>query len=368
MNILSIKDLWKRTENRFELKDVSLAIYENEWLLITGPVNEGKEALQKILLGFDEDWHGTIYFESENIKKIENYSEQVAFIHNHFVEVGIKDNIYHYLALPLRLKGLTEQEIYRNIRKVTEETFINLNFHTFVKDLSFREKLIVALLRAILTKPKLLIIEEPFFELTNNKRKIVISVFKKFLRNWNGSTVVIFSSYTSEWFEVCDRAILMNHQSIVQIGEKKELLDNPQQIFVTKYIDRTAITYIKGCFKANAFFSKGLTFTVPYYLQKGLLLFEGQTVFIGMKAMCFQNIDELCINKEDGFTVSLPIHFLKETDDHYTVYSNIGGEPLVAEIKNNGKIYEGQNLLLHYSYKDLLFFDGVTEIKLKRRG
>ncbi len=367
MTILLIKDLWKKTEHSYQLKDVSLAIYENEWLLITGPVNEGKEVLQNILLQFDEEFHGTVYFQNENIKKIKNYSEQVAFIHNHFTSEETEYNVYDYLSLPLKLKGFDEGEIFENIRKVTEEISCNLSFKKLIKDLSLREKVVVCLLRANLTKPKLLIIEEPFFELPNSKRQTIISVFKNFIKIWKQTTVIVFSSYASEWFEICDRVVLMKNYSISQIGEKKQLLQNPEQIFVTKYIDCTEVSYLKGCIKKGAFISDGLTFLLPQYIEEEFQIYEGQSVYIGLRASYFQIMEQTKL-KDEGFTVSLPIHFFKGVDDRYMIYSNIGGNPVVAEIKNNGKIYEGQNLLLYYVFGDLLFFDGVTELNLKRRG
>jgi energy-coupling factor transporter ATP-binding protein EcfA2 len=194
MNKLSFEHVWKQTENNFELKNVSFTINEDEWLLISGPFAQGKETLQKIILGFELNWKGSILLNDESIKDIVNYNEKIAFIHNHLQLENGRVSIYDYLALPLKLRGVSEKEISQDINTALRRFSLLVEIEREMNTLSLQEKVIIAFVRATLMKPSLIVIDEPFYQLPNSKRKMIIATMQEKLRFWKDCPVIIFSS------------------------------------------------------------------------------------------------------------------------------------------------------------------------------
>ncbi|MCT8139741.1 ATP-binding cassette domain-containing protein [Anaerobacillus sp. CMMVII] len=128
MNVLSMKHVWKKKETAFLLKDVSLFINDGEWLLISGPVGDGKEELKKVLLGFDNEYEGYISLHKKDIKSMEDYPAKIAFIHNHLIDENGSKTIYEYLAFPLRLEGFSEKEVEKRINHLLRQFSFSMDF------------------------------------------------------------------------------------------------------------------------------------------------------------------------------------------------------------------------------------------------
>jgi ABC-type sugar transport system ATPase subunit len=367
MNRLSIEHVWKQTEINFELKNVSFSINEDEWLLISGPFGQGKETLQKILLGFELNWKGTILLNNESIKDMVNYNEKIAFIHNHLQLENGRDSIYDYLAFPLRLSGVSEKIISQEINNTLQKFSFSVKIEREMKTLSLQEKVIVAFVRAALMKPSLIVIDEPFYQLPNSKRKLIIATMKERLRFWKGCPVIIFSSYVLEWLHFCDRIAVINKKKLLQIGGPSVLLEEPEHVFVAKYLSGDGITFLSGYLKDNLFITSGISFFLPEELLHKKELYEGQKLLLGIKLTSFQVLDKH-VSSSEGVHFEAPIHILEEEGGYYKIYSNLGSQPLVAQIKKSGKIDKGERVRLFFHYKDILFFDGNTEKRLMQRG
>ncbi|OIJ20263.1 hypothetical protein BKP45_09345 [Anaerobacillus alkalidiazotrophicus] len=367
MRLLKIENLWKKKGHHFQLRDISIECNEREWILFTGPVGEGKETLKDILVGFDEDWEGSIQINGQEIKGTLEYNDNISFIHKHFFDLEQDTTIFNFLSSPLKLKELTENKISEIILETIKLFPFKVQLRKLINDLSLEEKVVVSFIYAMIIQPKLLIIDEPFYELPNSKRQIISSVIRLISKTWKGAPVFIFSSYVKEWLPICDRITLIHNKTILQTGTIKEMLEKPQHIFVTKYMAENEITFIKGIIKGSQFQTKGLTFIIPLqYLQKHQY-FEGQELQIGVPAKNFQIVDKLPSSK-DGVSFLAPVHIIKKMNGYYKIYSNIGGQLVVAQIKHDIKIEEGSEIYLFFPFKSMIFFDGKTETILKQRG
>lgn len=364
MTILSIKNLWKKTQKKFELKDVSLTVNESEWLLITGTANDGKEVLQKVLLGFDVEWNGKIFFQRKEVQRGALISEKIIFIHSHFIQSERNGNIYGYLTFPLKLKGFEEVEIDEKVKNVTKNFFSEHQLTQAIETLTLSEKITIAFLRAILTEPDLIIIEEPFYQLSNSQRGILLTTIKKIAQGWKGCPVIIFSSYAYEWLDICDRIALFYNQTIIQQGTMEELLDDPKHVFVANFLMNESYSFLEGVINKQQFVCSGLFFPLfPLVNKVGFI--EGQQIIIGIKATKIKIVEDKVLDLGE-IAFSAPIHIIRHGSGYLKVYSNIGGQPFVAEMKNNVKIDEGKLAIFSFSLEDLLFFDGKTAKRLNK--
>ncbi|MCT8139742.1 hypothetical protein H1D32_19750 [Anaerobacillus sp. CMMVII] len=91
--------------------------------------------------------------------------------------------------------------------------------------------------------PRLIFIDEPFYQLSNSKRKLILTTIKDKLHEWKGCPVVIFCSYIYEWLPYCDRLVIMKNKTILQEGEPKVLLKDPKHVFVAKYMNGEGFSF-----------------------------------------------------------------------------------------------------------------------------
>ncbi|RXI99463.1 ABC transporter ATP-binding protein [Anaerobacillus alkaliphilus] len=361
MSILSLNRVWKRTDNAFWLKNITFEIHEGDWLLISGPVGQGKEELQQILLGFDTDWDGEILLHKKSIKEITSYNDKIAFIPNMIMDEQKLESVYEYLAFPLKIQELSEEKIAEEIHSVAKNIDPFIDLEKPIKELSFKEGVLITCIRAILSKPSLIIIDEPFYQFPNSKRKEIIHVVKEFHDNWAGCPVVIFSSYNKEWLSFVNRLAIIQGYELLQIGDPKSLVEEPKSIFVAKYIHGEGFTLLRGKLKGNHFTSNGFSCSLPLIKFSEDKFYEGQDVVIGIHATSFQ------INEgrdTSDIVLKVPVHIVLEEDFYYKLYTNVDSQPLVAHVKKSGKMNEGEQIQLSLPFENLLFFDRNTEKRL----
>lgn len=364
MDMLIINNLWKKENKHFLLKDISLAIQQNEWLLITGPTGEGKEALLNILLRFDERWVGEIYFAGYNIKDYKNYFQEIAFINKYYQQLETSESVYDFLSFPLKLNGRKENKLIEKINNLLiDQTLFKNKLTDLIGDLTIEDKFVICFIKAILTKPKLIIIEEPFYELTNNIRMKVILKLKALKDTFNDCSVIIFSSYAEEWFDVCDRIAILHNSSIVQLGKKDEIIEKPQTIFAVSYINREQFYFLRGEIINKCFRTRGFKLSLPNFIIDQFRLFHRQKVYLALNSSDFQvYVDHL---HNSFFEILLPVHFIQKHKEEWKIYSNIGGQPVMAKIKNDLNVIEQSEILLKYHFKNLYFYDYATKTLLK---
>lgn len=364
MSVLKVKNVWKMEENKALLKDITLFVEPNEWLLITGPTNEGKECLKKIFSGFDRDYQGRIFLNGENIKEIDKYETKVSFIHNHLVYEQLPQSVFEYITFPLVVKGLPVAEIFKVITKMIANLTLSLDMNKSMKELLLQERVIAAFLRAAITHPEIIILDEPFYQLVNSERKLVLETLKHISERWNGTPVIIFSSYFMEWTSICHRLAIIHRQTLMQIGMPEQLRTNPQSVFVATFCADSSFSFLKGRILNGYFHSDGITFSFPENFFVDKPFYEGQEIIIGIASQSFDFLSSETECQSLGVTMNVFIHILTREKDDVKIFFNIGGQPLVAQIKNNGKMNEGDALMLFVPYKKLLFFEGNTEKRL----
>lgn len=350
--MLIVKELWKKGGNSFLLKDVSFSVKQDQWSLITGPTNEGKEILQQILLGFDLDWQGEVLLSNKSIKRQETQTK-IELISNRFLDSSNNETIRERLALPLKLKALTDDEIEEQIKKITEPFFSIKKINTPISKLTYFEKIELAYIRALITEPELIIIEEPFAEKPESKRNLIRNAFVQLQSFPAKCAVVLFSCYMNIWNQLCDNIILIHNNKIIQKGTKYDLMKNPQSVFAAKYVLGEQISLIHGYLRGTSFVTEGLRFPFPSDLLQKSFYSDGQELILGIKYT-----DVKAAKESDDFekvvTFHAPIQFITEEK----LYTNIGGQPVIALNKGleNRNINQWMRLSIHLD--GIYIFDG----------
>lgn len=231
---LEIKNLSKKYYHTEALKEVSFIAEEREIICILGPSGCGKTTLLQALGGFIDINGGQIILDGEELQIKDPEERPVATVfqsYGLFPHKTVIDNIIY----GLKFKGYRKKEALIEGRKMIETLNLMGYENKKVTELSGGEQQRVALGRALIMKPKLLLLDEPF---SNLDTKLKVSMRDELLRIRDvfGITMVFVTHDQEDAFSISDRIILMNKGQIEQIDRAKELYLNPKTKFALNFI------------------------------------------------------------------------------------------------------------------------------------
>jgi branched-chain amino acid transport system ATP-binding protein len=207
------------------LRNVSIQLFENEILTVIGPNGAGKTTLLNTISGLVVPTSGTIEFYNKRIDGLPPYR---------IVELGISHvpegrQLFPRLSV---LENLKLGAYTRKARKEMNET-LKLVFDMFpilrerakqaVGSLSGGEQQMLAIARGLMSKPKLLMLDEPSLGLAP---KVVDTIFKSIKDIAKATTILLVEQNVHRALEIADRGYVIESGSIVMEGESKELKNN----------------------------------------------------------------------------------------------------------------------------------------------
>lgn len=178
------------------LKNISLNIKEADYISIIGPSGSGKSTLVKILGLLDRDYDGEYIFDNENVdqfydnKLSEIRNKKIGFIFQNFnliKRLTVKENI----QMPMLYSGYKENEAKDIIRKLLKEVKLEEKIDRYPSELSGGQQQRIAIARALINEPKIIIADEPTGALDSNTTKEILSIFRAL--NEKGVTIIIIT-------------------------------------------------------------------------------------------------------------------------------------------------------------------------------
>jgi putative ABC transport system ATP-binding protein len=177
----------------YVLRQINLEIAEGEFLTVMGPSGAGKSTLLGILGMYDHAWEGEFYFTEHPVHRLPQ--KERSMLNKHFV--GFVFQQFHLLEDLTVAENLDIPLSYRNIRKSEREALVadvldRFNIvakkDLFPSQLSGGQQQLVAVARAIIAKPRLILADEPTGNLHSDQGREIMELFKKL--NEQGSTIV----------------------------------------------------------------------------------------------------------------------------------------------------------------------------------
>ncbi|MDE1549169.1 ABC transporter ATP-binding protein [Jeotgalibaca caeni] len=257
MRKLSIKKVSKHFGETKALDEINVSIEENEFIAILGPSGCGKTTLLRSIAGFIEPTSGTIQF-GEDIfydrqTTIPVEERQLGMVFQHFA-LWPHMNIEQHLAYPLK-SSQNKKRFERHMHKEMIEAALQLvELDGFEKryphELSGGQKQRIALARAIVSQPKLLLMDEPLSALDAHLKQVMIQEIKR-IHRLTKATILYVTHDQAEAMALADRVIVMNKGRIEQIDTPYNLYHSPKTPFVADFVSKAVL--VKGEWKGNQF-------------------------------------------------------------------------------------------------------------------
>lgn len=221
------------------VKDIDFWVKKNQFLTILGPSGCGKTTTLRMIAGFERPTEGHIYFEGRDITDLPPYMRPINTVFQKYA-LFPHLNIYENIAFGLRIQKMSEKDIEIKVSKMLELVNLKGFEKRKINSLSGGQQQRIAIARALVNEPKLLLLDEPLGALDLKLRKEMQIELKNMQREL-GITFVYVTHDQEEALTMSDKIIVMNQGEIQQIGSPTDIYNEPENAFVANFIGESNI-------------------------------------------------------------------------------------------------------------------------------
>lgn len=221
------------------LDSINLYINDAEFLTLLGPSGCGKTTTLRIIGGFQKPTSGDVLFGGKRINDLPPHKRQVNTVFQKYA-LFTHLNIYENIAFGLRISKVPEDEIRRRVDEALALVNLSGYQNRSVNSLSGGQQQRIAIARAIVNRPKVLLLDEPLGALDLKLRKSMQVELKKIQREV-GITFIYVTHDQEEALTMSDTIVVMNSGKIQQIGTPTDIYNEPKNAFVANFIGESNI-------------------------------------------------------------------------------------------------------------------------------
>ena len=278
--IIEIKNLSKAFGDKKVLEDINLYIRRGEFLTLLGPSGCGKTTLLRMIAGFLQPDEGSILMEGKELAGIPPHERPLNTVFQRYALFPHLD-VYDNIAFGLKLKKVPEDEIEKRVRRVLKLVAMSDYEDRDVDTLSGGQQQRIAIARAIVNQPKVLLLDEPLAALDLKMRKDMQTELKEMHKKL-GITFIYVTHDQEEALTLSDTIVVLNEGRIQQIGTPVDIYNEPVNSFVADFIGESNIL-------------------------NGTMIRDGRVAFMGHEFDC---VDE-------GFGEDVPVDVVVRPEDIY---------------------------------------------------
>ncbi len=233
-SLVSLQSVSKSFEDKTVICDLNLEIYDGEFLTLLGPSGCGKTTILRIISGHEQVDYGQVFLDRENITHTPAEHRQVNTVFQSyalFPHMTIFDNV----AFGLRMQRTPSKEIQPRVMEALKMVQLPDTANYYPHQLSGGQQQRIAIARAIVNKPKVLLLDESLSALDYKLRKQMQTELKALQRTL-GITFVFVTHDQEEALSLSDRIVVFEKGCIIQEGSPRDIYETPKNLFVAKFI------------------------------------------------------------------------------------------------------------------------------------
>ena len=237
--IIEFRNITKGFGDKCVLNDISFSVKKGEFLTLLGPSGCGKTTLLRLLAGFGNTDKGEILINGKDITDVPPHERPVNTVFQRYALFPHLD-VYENIAFGLKLKKVPTDEIDTKVRKVLKMVSMTDYEDRDVESLSGGQQQRMAIARAIVNQPEVLLLDEPLAALDLKMRKDMQIELKEMHRKL-GITFIYVTHDQEEALTLSDTIVVMNEGKIQQMGTPTDIYNEPQNSFVADFIGESNI-------------------------------------------------------------------------------------------------------------------------------
>ena len=266
MASVTLKGITKRWNEFVAVKDLSLLIEDQEFLVLLGPSGCGKTTTMRMIAGLEEPSRGEVFIGDRKVNDDLPKDRDVAMV---FQNYGLYPHlsVYENIRYPLKVRKVPKFLHSEKVRQAAEKVQLDHLIERKPRELSGGQRQRVALARAIVRTPTVFLMDEPLSNL-DAKLRVTMRAELKHLQHELKITTVYVTHDQIEAMTLADRVAVMDHGIISQLGPPEEIYNDPANLFVAGFIGSPPMNLMKGKLYENNF--QHPNFSIPINHQANL--------------------------------------------------------------------------------------------------
>jgi len=360
---LLLKNLYKRYSNKrsklqsdFAVNDFSLECNDGEFVGILGPSGCGKTTTLRMIAGLEDITDGDIFIGDIRINDLHPKDRHIGLA---FEDYALYPplNVYDNIAFNLRAKKVREADIQSEIKRIAPLLKVDDLLDSWPVSLSGGQKQRVNIARAVIRKPKLLLLDEPLSHLDGKMRQTLRTEIKRLHKEINCTTIIVTHDQL-EAMSLADRIAIMKDGKLQQYGTPLEIYNYPVNEFVAGFIGEPPMNIITvsvsktdGVFVFNF---PGTDVSVPVPKQYYSHIQEGKMVRFGIRP------SDLLIGQQSNKGSMVQVAVFENLGEERRISIRVGDDYLTMTTSEETRYRQGDVIKLVVKSDRIHLFDPVS--------
>jgi sulfate/thiosulfate transport system ATP-binding protein len=232
--VIEARNVTKRFGEYTALDDVSVAVEKGSLTALLGPSGSGKSTLLRVIAGLEHPDAGSVLIAGRDATSVAPQERGVGFVFQHyaaFKHMTVRKNVAFGLEIRKRPKAEVRERVGRLLELVQLSGFAD----RYPAQLSGGQRQRMALARALAVEPEVLLLDEPFGALDARVRKELRGWLRR-LHDEVHVTTIFVTHDQEEAMDLADQIVVMSHGCVEQVGDARELYENPANEFVMTFV------------------------------------------------------------------------------------------------------------------------------------
>ena len=246
MSTVTIKNLTKSFGSSQVLKEFNEEFHDREFVTLLGPSGCGKTTMLRMIAGFEIPTTGEIWIDDKLVSGGKTFlppeKRDIGMVFQSYA-VWPHMNVFDNVAYPLQIKHVKKEEIRTRVEKILETVHLSRYADRLPNQLSGGQQQRIALARALVAEPNLLLLDEPLSNLDAKLRESMRFEIKDITKSL-GISVVYVTHDQTEAMAMSDRIFLINNGIVQQSGTPDEIYSHPVNQFVADFLGK--VDFFKG--------------------------------------------------------------------------------------------------------------------------
>jgi len=360
----------KKFGDVFAVKDLSLQVRDEEFLVLVGPSGCGKTTALRMLAGLEEQTQGDIFIGERLVNDVAPKDRDIAMVFQNYA-LYPHMTVYDNIAFGLKLRGMPKTEIDRRVTEVAEMLAIGQLLKRKPKELSGGQRQRVAVGRAIAREPAVFLMDEPLSNLDAKLRIQTRAMLQKLHQRIRRTTIYVTHDQV-EAMTMGDRIAVMNDGVLQQLDTPETLHERPVNVFVAGFIGSPAMNF----FSAQTRGSDGQVAADAGFFKapvSGSAANAGKDVIVGIRP---EDIHDLATTPaRDMLPVETRVDVVEYLGNELQLILAAGNDDrerrgatpqtFIARVSTETQTKPGAPLRVGFDLRKLHVFDKETEVALR---